>query len=69
LYFPVHDRFSDPGKALLQHFDGMEGFENTGFKSGAEFLLMQGYAFDLVSDKQLLQVRALNQKLQTGGVS
>jgi hypothetical protein len=54
---------------LLQHFDGMEGFENTTFKSGAEYLLKQGYAFDLVSDKQLQQVQSLNGKLQTGGVN
>ena len=54
---------------LLQHFDGMEGFENTIFKSNAEYLMKEGYAFDLISDKQLLQVRALNNKLNTGGVN
>ncbi|MEO5998754.1 MAG: glycosyl hydrolase [Chitinophagaceae bacterium] len=54
---------------LLQHFDGMEGFENTIFKTSAEYLLKEGYAFDLISDKQLQQVQAVNNKLVTGGVN
>ncbi|MEP6700472.1 MAG: glycosylhydrolase-like jelly roll fold domain-containing protein, partial [Bacteroidota bacterium] len=53
---------------LLQHFDGMEGFENTVFKSSAEYLLKEGVAFDLISDKQLQQVQSVNNKLLTGGV-
>jgi len=54
---------------LLQHFDGMEGFENTVFKSSAEYLLKEGYAFDLISDKQLQQLQAMNNKLYTGGIN
>ncbi len=54
---------------LLQHFDGMEGFENTMFKSSAEYLLKEGYAFDVISDKQVQQVQSLSKKLQTGGVN
>ena len=38
---------------MLNHFDGMEGFDKTVFKETAEWLLKQGYAFDLVSDKQI----------------
>ncbi len=67
VYFPLNDKFSEPGGPMLQHFDGMRGFEKTNFKAAAEYLLKQGYAFDLISDKQLLQVKSNNQLLQTGG--
>lgn len=56
------------GMNLLQHFDGMEGFENTVFKTSAEYLLKEGYAFDLFSDRQLQQVQSSGKMLQTGGV-
>jgi hypothetical protein len=69
LYFPINDRFSEPGNALLQHFDGMEGFQNTTFRQSAEFLLEEGYAFDLISDKQVLNLTSANNALQTGGVN
>ena len=68
LYFPFSDRISEPGNEMLHHFDGMKGFENTVFKSSAEYLLGQGYAFDLISDKQVLQVKTSHQLLETGGV-
>jgi hypothetical protein len=32
----------------------MAGFERTVFKSSAEWLLKEGYAFDLISDKQII---------------
>ena len=67
VYFPLSDKFSEPDGPLLQHFDGMKGFEKTNFKAAAEYLLKQGYAFDLISDKQLLQVKNSNTLLQTGG--
>jgi len=54
---------------LLEHFDGMEGFENSVFMASAEYMLKEGYAFDLISDKQLLQAKASNQLLSTGGVN
>ena len=53
LYFPFNDKNSAPGRDMLNHFDGMEGFDKTVFKETAEWLLKQGYAFDLVSDKQI----------------
>ena len=68
LYFPFNDRLSEPGRDLLLHFDGMEGFDKTVFKTTAEWLLQKGYAFDLISDKQLLNVKNSGDKLQTGGV-
>ena len=53
---------------MLHHFDGMKGFENTVFKSGTEYLLEKGYAFDLISDKQIGNVTTAGKLLQTGGV-
>lgn len=69
LYFPFSDKISEPGNEMLHHFDGMKGFEKTIFKTSAEYLLGKGYAFDLISDKQLLGVKAAGHLLQTGNVN
>lgn len=55
LYFPFNDKNADPGRDMLHHFDGMEGFAKTVFKESAEWLLNKGYAFDLISDKQIVE--------------
>ena len=68
LYFPFSDRISEPGNEMLHHFDGMNGFEKTIFKSSAEWLLQKGYAFDLISDKQILNTQSEDKLLLTGGV-
>lgn len=66
LYYPLADRFADPGNNLLRHFDGMEKeFEGTPFESVAEQLLDKGFAFDYVSDKQLQQTAYASGQLQT----
>jgi hypothetical protein len=58
LYYPISDRFSDPGTYMLRHFDGMEKeFDGTGFKENAGQMLQKGYAFDYVSDRQLQKLR------------
>ena len=69
LYFPINDRFSVPGNALLQHFDGMEGFQHTVFEKSATYMLEEGYAFDLISDKQVLDVTIADNLIITGGVN
>jgi hypothetical protein len=69
LYFPIYDRFAEPGRDMLHHFDGMEGFENTDFKSSATWMLQNGYAFDLISDKQLQQVNNNGTALNSSGAS
>ena len=69
LYFPFNDRIAEPGRDLLLHFDGMEGFDKTIFKASAEWLLKQGYAFDLISDKQIIGIKNSGASLQTGGVN
>ena len=68
LYYPFFDRISAMEKDLLIHFDGMDGFDKTAFKSNAEWLLNKGYSFDLISDKQLLGVGQKNKSLITGDV-
>ncbi|HVU93965.1 MAG TPA: glycosyl hydrolase [Puia sp.] len=56
LYFPIYDSWSEPGNALLKHYDRMDPeFTNTGFKECAEYLQSHGYGFDYISDKQLQQ--------------
>jgi alpha-L-rhamnosidase len=67
LYFPFSDKNSTAGRDLLYHYDGMNGFENTDFKSAAEEMLSKGYAFDLVSDKQLQLVANANALLKAPG--
>ena len=69
LYFPFNDRIAEPGRDLLLHFDGMEGFDKTVFKNSAEWLLNKGYAFDLISDKQVQAIKGNGSLLQTGGVN
>ncbi|MDB5276388.1 MAG: glycoside hydrolase family 2 protein [Ferruginibacter sp.] len=66
LYFPFNDKNAQPGRDMLNHFDGMEGFEKTIFKETAEWLLNKGFSFDLISDKQVIeQVKSKGELLQT----
>src|SRR5262249_45922972 len=56
LYYPIVDRYSEPGTVLLQHFDGMErNFEKTEFEHVSKWMLESGYSFDFFSDRQLQQ--------------
>lgn len=66
LYFPVYDRFSTPGKEMIEHFDGVgKQFENTAFRQGAEYMHEHGYAFDFISDKQIQNCTFANGLIQT----
>ncbi|MEO5564721.1 MAG: glycosyl hydrolase, partial [Chitinophagaceae bacterium] len=68
LYYPIIDRYSEPGNTLLQHFDGMErNFENTEFEHVSKSMVDKGYSFDFFSDRQLQSVNILRNKLTTGG--
>ncbi len=54
LYYPIYDRFSTPGKEMLEHFDGIEKqFANTAFERAAKLMYDKGYSFDYISDKQI----------------
>ena len=52
-YFPIFDSYAQKGRALLNHYDGMKGFEGSAFKSNAEWMNTHGYSFDFVSDRQI----------------
>lgn len=70
LYYPIVDRYSEPGRDLLQHFDGMErNFENSNFEHVSKWMLEEGYHFDFFSERQLQGVQSAGNKLQTGGNS
>jgi len=68
LYYPIVDRYSEPGSALLQHFDGMErNFENTDFEHVSKWMLEKGYSFDFFSDRQLQHFKVADGKIISGG--
>lgn len=70
LYYPVYDRFSTPGKEMIEHFDGIGAqFENTFFKRAAEEMLEAGYAFDYISDKQINNTKLAGSVIVTEGNS
>jgi len=70
LYYPVYDRFSTPGKELIEHFDGIgKQFENTAFERSAKVMMEKGYSFDYISDKQIIATNWINESLQTEGNS
>ncbi len=67
-YYPIIDRYSEPGNTLLQHFDGMErNFENTDFEHVAKEMTGKGYSFDFFSDRQLQHFRNAGSKIVSGG--
>jgi hypothetical protein len=54
LYYPIVDRYAEPGNVLLQHFDGMErNFVNTDFEHVSKWMVDKGYSFDFFSERQL----------------
>lgn len=68
VYYPIIDRYSEPGTALLQHFDGMErNFEKTGFEESSKWMLEHGYAFDFFSDRQVQQFKIEGDKINSSG--
>jgi len=68
LYYPIVDRYSEPGNALLQHFDGMErNFEKTDFEYVSKWMLEKGYSFDFFSDRQLQNFTMSGNKIMSSG--
>jgi hypothetical protein len=45
----------------------MQGFEGSIFKSTAEELIHSGYAWDLISDRQIQSLQCVNGKLRAPG--
>lgn len=70
LYYPVYDRFSSPGKEMIEHFDGIgKQFENTAFERSANLMMEKGYGFDYISDKQINNTNWIDKALKTEGNS
>jgi hypothetical protein len=70
LYYPIYDRFSAPGKEMIEHFDGVgKPWDSTTFKRAAETMLEKGYSFDYISDKQIENILVNGGALQTEGKS
>jgi len=68
LYFPFADRNNQPSRGgMLNHFDGMEGFDDTPFKESAEQMLELGYSWDLISDRQIQLLQFVNGKIKAPG--
>ncbi|HEV2860844.1 MAG TPA: glycosyl hydrolase [Pyrinomonadaceae bacterium] len=66
LYYPVHDMWMERGKETLIH---VGGGHDVGITQGdAQGLLDAGYAFDLISDRQLSQVTQTGDTLRAGGL-
>lgn len=70
LYLPIYDRFSTPGKEMIEHFDGIgKQFDSTAFAAAATTLYDRGYAFDYISDRQLQDCSVGRLGVQTSGDS
>jgi hypothetical protein len=67
VYFPIYDVWSQRGRSMLQHFDGSPA--GTSLRDLSPTLLQAGYAFDLVSDRQLQGVNFAGGMLETGGMA
>jgi hypothetical protein len=70
LYYPLYDRFSTPGRDMIEHFDGIgRAFEGSSFAKAAELMLSKGWAFDYISDKQFQETIVDDGLLRTSGGS
>ncbi|MBC7826639.1 MAG: glycoside hydrolase family 2 protein [Chitinophagaceae bacterium] len=68
MFYPLADRYQEPGNNLLQHFDNMEHeFNGTDFQKLSEWMLTNGYGFDFFSDRQLQNISFTGDGLMTGG--
>ncbi|MBN2105610.1 glycoside hydrolase family 2 protein [bacterium] len=65
LYYPIYDKWSDPGRSLLQHFKG--SLEGMHVRDLAETLMEQGYSFDFISDNQLQVCAYTDSEFKTAG--
>ncbi|MBN2090012.1 glycoside hydrolase family 2 protein [candidate division KSB1 bacterium] len=67
VYFPIYDKWSEPGRSLLQHFKGT--VEGSAVREIAEKLLEHGFSFDFISDRQLYDLRYNVSGIQSSGGS
>jgi len=67
LYYPISDEYAVRGRSLLLHFDGAA--KGSSVRQSAESLFEKGYAFDYISDRQILNLKNESAKILTGGTS
>ncbi len=68
LYYPIYDSWSQPAaRGMLNHYGG--GIESDLGLNDGQALIQAGYSFDLISDRQLANVRFAGNALQTGGTT
>jgi len=70
LYWPIYDRWSD-SKGLVQNFaiDGKDWFHGQPIESSAKALWNAGYAFDYISDRQILRLKTDSGKIESTGAT
>jgi len=66
LYYPISDEYAVRGKSLLLHFDGAA--KGSSVRAAAENLFEKGYAFDYISDRQILKLESKQGQILTGGI-
>jgi hypothetical protein len=64
LYYPISDEYAVRGRALLLHFDGAA--KGSSVRQSAESLFEKGYAFDYISDRQILNLQSKSGQILTG---
>ncbi|MGV8093852.1 MAG: glycosyl hydrolase [Mangrovibacterium sp.] len=64
VYFPIYDSWSAKGRSRLVHFGGA-GEELT--KELSEILIAKGFTFDYISDRQIMQLTASQNRIRTKG--
>jgi hypothetical protein len=64
LYYPISDEYADRGRSFLRHFDGAA--KGTSLRKSAEYLFDKGYAFDYISDRQILNLKCESGRIITG---
>lgn len=70
VYLPIYDSYANRGNTLLIHYDGIEkGFRGTGLDKTANDLYDKGYAFDYISDTQIMSTSATNGRIKTADVN
>ena len=67
LYYPISDEYAIRGNSLLLHFDGAA--KGSSVRKLAEYLFEKGFAFDYISDRQILNLKTQSGHIQTGGNS
>jgi hypothetical protein len=67
LYYPIQDEYAVRGKSMLVHFDGAS--KGTAVRTIAENLYSKGFAFDYISDRQILGLENKADQISTGGTS